>query len=241
VSAVVRLAGVSKAFGALSVVDDLSLALGVGEVLGILGPNGAGKSTLFNLITGDLAPSKGAVFFREREITHLPPHLRARLGIARSYQIPHPFAKMTVFENLLVGAAFGRGWPEARCYDACLEVLELTGLAAKANAPAGTLTLLERKQLELARALATGPSVLLLDEIAGGLTESECRRLVATIRAVNTAGTAIIWIEHVVHALLAVVQRLTVINFGRVLADGAPEAVMRDPAVREVYLGLEVG
>jgi branched-chain amino acid transport system ATP-binding protein len=235
----IRLEHVSKNFGALRVIDDLSLSLAEGEALGILGPNGAGKSTMFNLITGDLRPSSGAIYFGETDITAMPAHARCRLGIGRSYQIPHPFANMTVFENLLAGAAFGAGRREADCYDRCIELLELTHLMRKANQPAGSLTLLERKRLELARALATDPKVLLLDEIGGGLTDSECRELIETIRAVHGSGVSIIWIEHIVHALIAVVSRLTVINFGHKLAEGEPDQVMNNPAVQEVYMGLE--
>ena len=235
----IRLDEVCKSFGALKVIDRLSLALGEGEALGILGPNGAGKSTMFNLITGDLRPSAGRIHFAGRDITDLPAHRRCRLGIGRSYQIPHPFGGMSVFENLLVAAAFGTGRKEAACYGRCVEVLERTRLMPKANVAAGRLTLLERKRLELARALATGPKALLLDEIAGGLTESECQELIATIREIHADGVSIIWIEHVVHALLAVVGRLVVINFGREIAQGAPDAVMADPAVQEIYLGIE--
>jgi len=229
---------VSKSFGALKVTDDLSFQLSDGEALGVLGPNGAGKSTMFNLITGGLKPDEGRILFADDDITTVPAHTRCRRGIGRSYQIPHPFARMTVFENLLVGAAFGSGGNEHDSVDHCAGVLERTGLIAKANVLAGTLTLLERKRLELARALATRPRLLLLDEIAGGLTEGECHELVATIRSVREEGVSIIWIEHVVHALLSVVDRLIVINFGQLLAEGAPEAVMNDPKVQEVYMGI---
>jgi branched-chain amino acid transport system ATP-binding protein len=231
--------GISKSFGALQVIDRLSLALGAGEALGIIGPNGAGKSTMFNLVTGDLRPSAGRILFVGEDITAYPAHLRCRRGIGRSYQIPHPFSGMTVLENLLVAAVFGTGRREAACYGDCLDVLERTGLLAKANLAAGGLTLLERKRLELARALATGPKVLLLDEIAGGLTESECQALIETIRTIHASGVSIIWSEHVVHALVAVVSRLVVIDFGRRIAEGEPAAVMANPAVQEIYLGIE--
>ena len=234
-----RLDGISKSFGALQVIDRLSLALGAGEALGIIGPNGAGKSTMFNLVTGDLRPSAGRILFAGEDITAYPAHLRCRRGIGRSYQIPHPFSGMTVLENLLVAAVFGTGRREAACYGDCLDVLGRTGLLAKANLAAGGLTLLERKRLELARALATGPKVLLLDEIAGGLTESECQALIETIRTIHASGVSIIWSEHVVHALLAVVSRLVVIDFGRRIAEGEPAAVMANPAVQEIYLGIE--
>jgi branched-chain amino acid transport system ATP-binding protein len=233
------LEAVSKSFGALRVIDGLSLELRAGEALGIIGPNGAGKSTMFNLITGDLRPSAGRVFFAGQDITNRPAHARCRGGIGRSYQIPHPFGGMSVFENLLVAAAFGPGRREAACYADCVDILARTGLLPKANLTAGRLTLLERKRLELARALASGPKLLLLDEIAGGLTDSECRELIATIRTVHESGVSIIWIEHVVHALLAVVERLIVIDSGRRVAEGEPAAVMADPTVQQIYLGVE--
>lgn len=237
--ALIRLEHVSKNFGALTVIDDLSFELAPGEALGIIGPNGAGKTTLFNLIAGDLHPSSGAIFLGQTDITAWPAHRRCRLGVGRSYQIPHPFGGMTVFENLLVAAAFGAGQPEAACHAQCVEILARTSLLAKANVPAGRLTLLERKRLELGRALATRPRLLLLDEIAGGLTDSECGELVATIRELHATGVSILWIEHIVHALLAAVGRLMVLNFGQQIAAGEPARVMEDPAVQDVYLGIE--
>jgi len=237
-AALLRLENVSKSFGSVTAANEFSLELDAGEALGIIGPNGAGKSTLFNLITGGVRPDSGRVFFDGVDITQAPPHRRCAAGIGRSYQIPHPFAKMTVFENLLVGAAFGARKRESECYDGCVAILARTGLLPKANTRAGTLTLLERKRLELARALATDPRVLLLDEIGGGLTEHECAELVETIRAIHAAGTSIVWIEHIVHALLAVVGRLIVVNFGAKLDDGEPRRVMENPAVQEVYMGI---
>ncbi len=233
------LQSVSKSFGALRVVDNLSVDVGAGEALGVLGPNGAGKSTMFNLITGDLKVDAGSVRFDGADIGGLPAHQRCRRGIGRSYQIPHPFAKMTVFENLLVAASFGTDTADHRLHEHCATVLERTGLIDRANQPAGKLTLLQRKRLELARALATAPKLLLLDEIAGGLTDSECHELIETITELRREGLSIIWIEHVVHALISVVDRLIVINFGRLIADGAPDEVMADSQVREVYMGIE--
>jgi branched-chain amino acid transport system ATP-binding protein len=233
-----ELAGVAKSYGALRAVDGLTLAVAEGEALAVIGPNGAGKSTMFNLVTGDVAPDSGSVVFAGSDITRLAPHARSRLGIGRSYQIPHPFANMTVFENLLVGAIFGARRAERESYEHCAEVLEITGLRGRANAPARTLTLLQRKRLELARALALRPKLLLLDEIGGGLTEHESRELIETIRAIHARGTTIVWIEHIVHALLSVASRLVVMNFGRVLAEGEPHAVMADQRVQEVYLGI---
>ena len=237
-AALLRLENVSKSFGSVTAASDFSMELEAGEALGIIGPNGAGKSTMFNLITGGLRPDRGHIYFDGADITHISPHERCAAGIGRSYQIPHPFAKMTVFENLLVGAAFGARKRESDCYDDCVAILARTGLLPKANARAGSLTLLERKRLELARALATDPRVLLLDEIAGGLTEHECTELVETIRAIHASGTSIVWIEHIVHALLAVVGRLIVVNFGAKLDDGEPRQVMENPAVQEVYMGI---
>lgn len=225
----------SKRYGALVVTDNVSLSVGKGEIVGILGPNGAGKTTLFNLIAGTVMPDQGRVRFKDEDITKRGAAARCIKGISRSFQVPHPFNGMTVFENILVGAAFGRNGhdPEAHA----LKVMELTGMRAKANQLAGSITLLERKRLELARALATEPELLLLDEIAGGLTERECQSLLSAIRDVHASGVTIVWIEHVVHALLSVAQRLVVLNFGKLIADGRPEDVMNSKDVKSVYLG----
>ena len=229
---------VSKSYGALKAVDTVSLVVEHGEALAVIGPNGAGKTTLFNLITGDVAPSGGRMLFGGADVTAMPPHARSRLGIGRSYQIPHPFANMSVFENLLVGAIFGGGITERESYKRCSDVLRITGLYDKANVPARTLTLLQRKRLELARTLAIQPKLLLLDEIAGGLTEYECGELVKTIKDIHAGGTTIVWIEHIVHALVSVASRLIVMNFGQLLAQGNPHDVMADARVREVYMGI---
>jgi branched-chain amino acid transport system ATP-binding protein len=237
---ILELDHVTKSFGALTVADAVTFGVEDGEALGIIGPNGAGKSTLFNLVTGNLALDSGAIHFSGRDVTRTPPMRRCADGIGRTFQIPQPFGKLTVFENLLVGATFGSGVSEAEAADRCAAILVDTGLAARANAPAGRLTLLERKRLELARALATDPKLLLLDEIAGGLTEGECQELVETIRRVHRRGVTIVWIEHVLHALNSVVSRLVVLDFGKVIGIGQPEAIMADAKVREIYLGLEV-
>ena len=234
-----ELEGVSKRFGALPVTDGVSLRVPEGEALGIVGPNGAGKSTLFNLVTGTVAADAGAIRIAGRDVTREPAARRCVLGVGRSFQIPRPFAGLTVYENLAVAAAFGRGRAERDGVGDCARVLERCGLLGRANRPAGSLSLLERKRLELARALATGPRLLLLDEIAGGLTEGECGALVETIRAVHAEGVTIVWIEHVLHALTAVAQRIAVLDFGRLIAVGEPGAVMASDAVREVYLGVE--
>ena len=233
-----ELAGVSKSYGALKATDNLSLTVAEGEALGVIGPNGAGKSTMFNLITGDVAPDAGRVVFAGTDITALPAHARSRLGIGRSYQIPQPFTNMTVFENLLVGAIFGGRQRERESYERCAQVLEMTELINRANVPARTLTLLQRKRLELARALALNPKLLLLDEIAGGLTEHETHALIGTIRTIHARGTTIVWIEHIVHALVSIASRLVVMNFGQKLAEGPPQTVIADARVKEVYMGI---
>lgn len=234
-----EVAGLKKSFGSIIVADDLDLVVAPGEAVGIIGPNGAGKTTLFNLIAGGLAPTAGSIRFDGRDVLGMPPQGRCRAGIGRTHQIPQPFEKLTVFENLLVGAVYGRGKGEREVAQACGDILQRLGLLKRANVPAGALTLLERKRLEMARALATAPRLLLLDEIAGGLTEGECLELVATIREIRKAGVAILWIEHVVHALLAVIDRLVVLNFGRKIAEGLPSAVMQRPDVHQIYIGIE--
>ncbi len=232
---ILSLKKLNKRYGALVVTEDVSFDVEKGAIVGILGPNGAGKTTLFNLIAGTVQPDSGQVFFKGEDVTAKTAAMRCKMGMSRSFQVPHPFNGMTVFENILVGAAFGRASanPEAHA----LKILELTGMKAKANALAGSITLLERKRLEMARALATEPELLLLDEIAGGLTERECQSLLAAIRDVHASGVTIVWIEHVVHALLSVAQRLVVLNFGKLIADGRPDEVMRSKDVKSVYLG----
>ena len=233
------LEGLHKSYGALKVIDGLGFALGPGEALGVIGPNGAGKSTLFNLITGVTRPDAGRIVFDGRDLTRRSATERARLGICRSYQVPQPFTQMTVFENLLVGASFAAGLAERAARELCVRVLEQTGLRAKADQPAGSLRLLDRKRLEMARALAARPRLLLLDEIAGGLTDDECQDLLDVIRAIRAEGVAIIWIEHVVHVLVSFAPRLLVLNFGAKLADGPAAEVMADAEVRRVYMGIE--
>jgi len=235
-----RVERLSKAFGSVRVARELTFSVTAGEALGIIGPNGAGKSTLFALIAGSLPPDGGRILFDGTEITRLPAHLRCRRGIARTWQIPRPFVHLSVYENVLAAAFFGAGLHGREAALQAHEALACTGLLAHASRPAGNLTVLERKRLELARALATRPRLLLLDEIAGGLTDAECEHLVGLIRELRGRGLTIVWVEHVVHALLAVVERLIVLDFGELVAEGKPHAVMRDPRVQEVYLGISV-
>ncbi len=235
---ILTLEGIHKRFGAIVIADGIDLAVSAGEALGIIGPNGAGKTTLFGIASGAVAPDAGRVLLDGEDITRLPPETRCRRGIARSFQIPQPFTGMTVFENLVVAAAFGQGRRESDVYAGCADVLARCGLMDKANRRAGALTLLDRKRLELARALATKPRVLLLDEVAGGLTEHECASLVALIKGIRGEGIAVVWIEHVMHALTAVVDRIAVLHGGAIIAEGKPDAVIRDAKVREIYMGI---
>jgi branched-chain amino acid transport system ATP-binding protein len=241
VGGLVELDDVHMAFGNVVVADGLTLSLAPGETLGVVGPNGAGKTSMLNLITGDLQPDRGRILLDGVDVSRLPVHARARLGIGRTYQVPQPFGAMSVFENVLLGATYsGHARHDGDPVGVAVDALTRTDLLRQANVPAARLPLLDRKRLELARALATTPRVLLLDEIAGGLTEPEVERLVATIRDVRTAGVAIIWIEHLVSALLSAVDRLIATNMGRILADGKPRAVMASREVQSVYLGGEV-
>jgi branched-chain amino acid transport system ATP-binding protein len=237
-ASILALEDISKRFGAIVVADGVDLSLADGEALGIIGPNGAGKTTLFGIVTGTVTPDAGCVRFREEDVTALSPERRCRMGIARSFQIPQPFGGMTVFENVVVAAAFGRGAGESSVYRHCYEILERCGLADRANRQAGALTLLDRKRLELARALATDPRLLLLDEVAGGLVEHECAALISLIKEIRESGISIVWIEHVVHALIAVVDRLVVLHGGKLIAEGVPETVIRSPQVAEIYMGI---
>jgi branched-chain amino acid transport system ATP-binding protein len=238
--ALVELEGVSKSFGSLQALREVALTLEDGEALGIVGPNGAGKTTLLNVLSGSMRPDAGRVVFAGRDITRLSGHEHCRAGIARTFQVPRPFGELTAYENVLVGATYGRGGADRDLRDACVAALGRAGLLDKANAPARRLTLLERKRLELARALATRPRVLLLDEVAGGLTEPEVNELVGTVRQLGAEGIAIVWIEHIVHALLSVVDRLVALAAGRKLLEGPPAEVMESPQLRDVYLGGEL-
>jgi branched-chain amino acid transport system ATP-binding protein len=228
-----------KDFGALRVCNEISFDLPQGAALGILGPNGAGKTTLLNLISGDLPLSSGRIIYKGQDVTSVPANRRCTMGIGRTSQIPRPFTGMTVYENVLIGAVYGHNKAEADSHDICKDVLQRTGLLPKWNKLAGNLRLLDRKRLELARALATQPSLLLLDEIAGGLTDHEVYDLLATIREIRAQGVTIIWIEHIVHALVSVVDRVMAIDFGNKLTEGTPDEVLNSEAFRQVYFGID--
>jgi branched-chain amino acid transport system ATP-binding protein len=236
-TAVLAAVDVHKRFGALAVLDGVSLGLEQGEAVGIVGPNGAGKTTLLNVLAGSLRPDAGTIHFHARDITSKDAADRCALGIARTHQVPRPFVGMTVFENVLVGATAGGRRRGAEAYSLSLEVLDQCGLTHLANRRAEDLGLLQRKRLELARALAVKPAVLLLDEIGGGLTDAESAALVETVAGLRDRGIAVLWIEHIVHVLLQVVTRLVCMNAGRIIAEGAPREVVTQAAVIDAYLG----
>jgi branched-chain amino acid transport system ATP-binding protein len=238
--ALLELDRVSKTFGRVVVADELSLVIGRGDIVGIVGPNGAGKTSLFGLISGDLTPSSGEIRFDGHPVTRLSPAARCRLGIGRTHQVPRPFGDMTVFENVLVAAQQGGGLRRRASYQRAEQVLARTGLRRDANIPAERLGLLQRKRLEVARALATGPRLLLLDEVAGGLTDPEVAQLVRIVADIRAEGVAVVWIEHVMRTLTAAVERLICLAGGSFIGDGAPGEVLAAPAVREVFLGTEV-
>jgi branched-chain amino acid transport system ATP-binding protein len=235
---ILELKQIAKRFGAIVVADGIDLVVPKGQALGMIGPNGAGKTTLFGMITGAVRPDAGRVFFEGDDITALPPERRCQRGLARSFQIPQPWGGMSVFENCLVAGEFGRAKRKPSMQRECADVIARCGLADVANRAAGSLTLLQRKRLEVARALCSEPQLLLLDEVAGGLTEEECHDLVTLVREVKDAGVTIIWIEHIVHALTAVVDRLVVLYGGALIGDGEPREVIKSPQVQEVYMGI---
>jgi branched-chain amino acid transport system ATP-binding protein len=232
--------GIHKRFGALVVLEGVDFSVAPDEAVGIVGPNGAGKTTLLSILSGAEPSSSGVVAFLNHDVTTLDSAARCRLGIVRTHQIPRPFSGMTVFENILVAAANGGGFDRAQAYDRVVDALAICGMSGLANRRAETLGLLDRKRLELARALGANPKLLLLDEIGGGLTDAEASELVATIQELRRRHIAIVWIEHIVHILLQVVERLICMDAGQIIADGEPRAVMANPAVVEAYLGGDV-
>lgn len=234
---VLRVKELQKRFGKIVVADDVGFDLAQGECLGVIGPNGAGKSSLLNLIVGLVRADGGSIELSGEEITDLAPHQRARKGVGRAFQIPQPFPHLTVYENALVAACYGGGLHGEAAVDWTMEVLRRTDLDAKAERVAGALPLLDRKRLEFAKALASKPKLIMLDEIAAGLTEPEVERLVGIIASMKK-DHAIIWIEHIPHALRAVSDRILVLNFGRKVLEGPPSEVMNSAVVREIYMGL---
>lgn len=228
-----------KAFGKLMPIFNLNFEVNSGEILGIIGPNGAGKTTLFNLISGQIKPDKGTIFFNRENVTFTPAYKKCRLGIARTYQIPRPFLHLSVLENLLVGAAYGAGMGSSQSKKVCQDILEMTGLIVKKNIIAGSLPLLDRKRLELARALASKPSLILVDEIAGGLGESEVEEVLGIIHSLRKKGMTVIWVEHIMMAMQKGPDRLLVLNFGEKLFCGTPQEAFQSKKVQDIYLGAE--
>jgi branched-chain amino acid transport system ATP-binding protein len=229
--------GLSKSYGEIVVADNVAFELAAGECLGVIGPNGAGKSSLFNLLTGVAVPDRGSIRLGGQELVGLPAHRRARLGVARAFQIPQPFAHLSVYENVLAAASFGAGLRGDEAAASATEALQRSGLAARASQLAGSLPLLDRKRLELAKGIAARPKLLLLDEVAGGLTEREVQQMVDLVRELKSA-YAVIWIEHIAHALKAVADRVMVLHFGRKLLDDVPQAVLDSAVVQEIYMGI---
>jgi branched-chain amino acid transport system ATP-binding protein len=239
-AALLAATGIAQRFGALVVLDGVDFVLASGESVGVVGPNGAGKTTLLSILAGSLRPTAGRVTYQGVDVTGLRADRRCRLGIARTHQIPRPFVGMTVFENVLVGAMQGAGQRGSSANERVVDVLETCSLMDVANRRAGDLGLLDRKRLELARALATDPKVLFLDEIGGGLTDAEAAELVVTIKELRRRGIAIIWIEHIVHILVQAIDRLICLDAGRIIADGLPNEVLTNTAVIDAYLGVAV-
>ena len=235
-----KLTHVVKSFGGIKATSDVSFEVRPGQFFGIIGANGAGKTTLLNLITGYLSPSSGTIEFEGKPIHKLPPYRIAHLGIGRTFQITQPFVEMSVLDNVMIGALFSRNGARRSLEQAravCDEPLRLVGLAEQADLPAGALTLGGKKKLELARVLATEPKLLLLDEVMGGLTPTEIDDLILVLRRIHAAGTTVVMIEHVLHAIMELSDHVFVLNFGRELFRGSPADVMNHPEVIEAYLG----
>ncbi len=239
-TALVELQSVSKRYRDMVVIPGLTLTVRVGEFVGVIGPNGAGKTTLFGLISGNLRCDSGKVLFDGQDVTDLGADARCRIGIGRTFQIPQPFQGMSVFENALVAATFGAELRGKKAQLKAYEALAQCGLDQFGDLPAGRLTLLQRKRLELSRALATEPRLLLLDEVAGGLTDAEVGELLELVTAIHKSGVTVIWIEHLVHALVSSADRLLVLAEGKLLGDGGPDKVLRSQEVRDVHLGSEL-
>lgn len=229
--------GLCKAYGQVVVADQIDLDLSAGQCLGVIGPNGAGKSSLFHLLTGTVSADAGQIVLEGTDISGKPVHQRARLGVARAFQVPQPFGHLSVFQNALAAASFAGGLHGDAAAQAAGDALRLCGLASAADKTAGALPLLDRKRLEMAKAVASGPRLLLLDEVAGGLTEREVQQMVELVGELKQR-YAVIWIEHIAQALRAVADRIMVLHFGRKLLEDTPSQVMDSAIVHEIYMGV---
>ena len=236
-SAILTVENLGISFGSNHVLKDINFTLGEGEVLGVIGPNGAGKTVMLNILTGILKPTKGTIRFQDKEISHEGVTERCRGDIGRTFQVPRPFEQMTVFENIMVGGVFGAGMSEAEAKKKALEVAKIIKLDNKLDLFAGKLGLLDRKRLEIGRALATEPKILLLDEVGGGLTESEVGLIIDLVKTIKKQGVSVIWIEHIIRTMLEGTDRVMLVADGVDVITGKPLDVMNSAEVKKVYMG----
>lgn len=228
---------INKKFGGLIAIHDVSFSVQPNDVVGFLGPNGAGKSTLINIIAGDLAPDSGKVMYKDRDISHLPLHQKCRSGVSRTYQIPQPFGNLSVRQNVAVAAMYGTKMGKQAAESKAQKLLTFTGLGEKSEFFARDLEEISLKRLELARSLATDPKLLLIDELAGGLTSKEIPQVIELLKNINDMGVTILLIEHVMKVMMKAVNRIIVLEEGGIIAEGTPESVMENPQVIEAYFG----
>jgi branched-chain amino acid transport system ATP-binding protein len=234
---ILKVENISKNFGALAALSEVSLELLQGEILGVIGPNGSGKTTLFNVLTGIFSADKGNVFFEEKRISRTPTYQICRLGLIKTAQIVQPFSGMTVLDNVIIGGLYGQNLSLSKARQKALEILDWVGLTSIAQVPAESITVAMRRRLELARALATGPKIILLDENMAGLTPNEIEGVLSLLREIHAQGISLIVVEHIMQAVMGICQRIVVLNYGQKIAEGVPEEVVQNREVIEAYLG----